>query len=99
MVYSAALSVIGEPSHFGGTLRQRCCQTSDPILLTTHQGLRIKRARSNERSGCWRVSSMTLFLVAIVVLAAGLLGTLVLLFRDAHRGTKGLKRFLLSNWK
>jgi hypothetical protein len=42
---------------------------------------------------------MTLFLVAIMVLAAGLLGTLFLLFRDAHRGTKGLKRFLLSNWK
>jgi hypothetical protein len=42
---------------------------------------------------------MTLFLVAIVVLAAGLLGTLSLLFRDAHRGTKGLKRSLLSNWK
>jgi hypothetical protein len=44
-------------------------------------------------------SSMTLFLAAIVVLAAGLLGTLFLLFRDAHRGTKGPKRFLLSNWK
>jgi hypothetical protein len=33
---------------------------------------------------------MTLFLVAILVLAAGLLGTLFLLFRDARRGTKGL---------
>ena len=43
--------------------------------------------------------SMTLFLAAIVVFAVGLLGTLFLLFRDAHRGTKGLKRFLLSNWK
>jgi hypothetical protein len=42
---------------------------------------------------------MTLFLVAIMVLAAGLLGTLFLLFRDEHRGTKGPKRFLLSNWK
>jgi len=42
---------------------------------------------------------MTLLLAAIVVLAAGLLGTLFLLFRDAHRGTKGPKRFLLSNWK
>jgi hypothetical protein len=42
---------------------------------------------------------MTLFLVAIMVLAAGLLGTLFLLFRDAHRGTKGPNRFLLSNWK
>jgi hypothetical protein len=42
---------------------------------------------------------MTLFLAAIVVLAAGLLSTLFLLFRDAHRGTKGPKRFLLSNWK
>jgi hypothetical protein len=42
---------------------------------------------------------MPLFLVAIMVFAAGLLGTLFLLFRDAHRGTKGPKRFLLSNWK
>jgi hypothetical protein len=42
---------------------------------------------------------MILFLAAVVVLAAGLLGTLFLLFRDAHQGTKGLKRFLLSNWK
>jgi hypothetical protein len=42
---------------------------------------------------------MTLFLAAIVVLAAGVLGTLFLLFRDAHRGTKKLKRLLQSNWK
>ena len=42
---------------------------------------------------------MTLFLAAIVVLAAGLLGTLFLLFRDAHQGTKAPKRSLLSNWK
>jgi hypothetical protein len=43
---------------------------------------------------------MTLFLVAILVCAAGLLGTLFLLFHDAPRGTtKALKRFLVSNWK
>ena len=32
----------GQPSHFGGTLRQRCCETSDPVRLTTHQGLAHK---------------------------------------------------------
>jgi hypothetical protein len=53
---------------------------------------------ANDHAAC-AFPSMTLFLVAIVVLAAGLLGTLSLLFRDAHRGTKGLKRSLLSNWK
>jgi hypothetical protein len=42
---------------------------------------------------------MTLFRAAIVEVAAGLLGTLFLLFRDAHLGTKGLKHSLLSNWK
>jgi hypothetical protein len=42
---------------------------------------------------------MTLFLVAIVVVASGLLGTLVVLMRDAPlQGTKP-RRFLLSNWK
>jgi hypothetical protein len=42
---------------------------------------------------------MTLFLVAIVVVASGLLGTLVVLMRHAPpQGTKP-KRFLLSNWK
>ena len=43
MVHSACcFSVMGQPSHFGGTLRQRCCETSDPVLLTTHQGLAHK---------------------------------------------------------
>ena len=91
---------MGQPSNFGGTLRQRCCETSDPILLTTHRALRIKRTgqlTNDHAAGAF--PSMTLFLAAIVVLAAGLLGTLFLLFCDAHRGTKGLKRFLLSNWK
>ena len=53
---------------------------------------------ANDHAAC-AFPSMTLFLVAILVLAAGLLGTLLLLFRDAHRGTKGLKHSLLSNWK
>ena len=53
----AGFSVMGQPTSFGGTLRQRCCETSDPILLTTHQGLAHKACRSvNERSRCWRVS-------------------------------------------
>ena len=43
--------------------------------------------------------SMTLFLVATVVIASGLLGALVVLMRDAPpQGTKP-KRFLVSNWK
>ena len=43
--------------------------------------------------------SLTLFLVAIVVVASGLFGTLVALMRNAPpQGTKP-KRFLLSNWK
>jgi hypothetical protein len=65
------------------------------------RALRIKRTRgrlANDHPPC-AFPSMTLFLVAIMVLAAGLLGTLFLLFRDAHRGTKGPNRFLLSNWK
>ena len=38
MVYSVCcFSVMGQPSNFGGTLRQCCCETSDPILLTTHR--------------------------------------------------------------
>jgi hypothetical protein len=42
---------------------------------------------------------MTQFLVAIVVVAPGLLGTLVVLMRDAlPQGTKP-KRFSLTNWK
>ena len=42
---------------------------------------------------------MTPFLVALVVVASGLLGTLVVLMRHAPpQGTKP-KRFLLSNWK
>jgi tryptophan-rich sensory protein len=43
--------------------------------------------------------SMSLFVVTIVAFAAGLLGTLYLLFRDAQQGTKAPKRSLLSNWK
>jgi hypothetical protein len=42
---------------------------------------------------------VTLFLVAIVVVASGLLGALFLLARDAPQGAKVVKRFLLSNWK
>ena len=57
----------------------------------------LGRLANDQAAGAF--SSMTLFLAAIVVLAAGLRGTLFLLFRDAHRGTKGPKRFLLSNWK
>jgi hypothetical protein len=41
---------------------------------------------------------MTQFLVAIVVVAPGLLGTLVLMRDALPQGTKP-KRFSLSNWK
>lgn len=44
-----------------------------------------------------RFQSMSLFLVTVVAFAAGLLGTLYLLFRDARQGTKAPKRSLL--WK
>jgi hypothetical protein len=39
------------------------------------------------------------FMLIGVAFAAGLLGTLYLLFRDARQGTKAPKRSLLSNWK
>ena len=81
-------------------MHPRCCETLNPVLLTAHQGLAQKRTgqlTNDHAAGAF--PSMTLFLVAIVVLAAGLLGALFLLFRDAHRGTKGPKRSLLSNWK
>jgi hypothetical protein len=43
MVHSACcFSVTGNRPTFGGTLRQRCCETSDPVRLTTHQGLAHK---------------------------------------------------------
>jgi hypothetical protein len=42
---------------------------------------------------------VTLFLVAIVVVASRLLGALFLLARDPLQGAKVVKRFLLSNWK
>ena len=51
--------------NFGGTLRQRCCETSDPILLTTHRALRIKRTgqlTNDHAAGAF--PSMTLFLAA-----------------------------------
>jgi hypothetical protein len=54
----------GQPSHFGGTLRQRCCETSDParlsdpVRLTRTRTVRTtKRNKSaSERSRFWRVS-------------------------------------------
>jgi hypothetical protein len=101
MVHSACcFSVMGQSSHFGGTLRQRCCETYDPVMVTTHQGLAHKllgRLANDQAAGAF--PSMSLFLVTVVAFAAGLLGTLYLLFRDAQQGTKAPKRSLLSNWK
>ena len=101
MVHSACcFSVMGQPSHFGGTLRQRCCETYDPFLWTMRQGPAHKvlgRLANDQAAGAF--PSMSLFLVTVVVFAAGLLGTLYVLFREAQQGTKALKRSSLSNWK
>ena len=96
----------GQPSHFGGTLRLtplrdfRSCEISRPA----DNGPRPCAPQSvlgplanNHTAGAF--PSMTLFLAAIVVLAAGLLGTLFLLFRDAHRGTKDSNVLLAIGWK
>jgi hypothetical protein len=92
----------GRPSHFGGTLCLTLLRDFDPARADN--GPRPCAPQSilgplanDHAAGAF--PSMTLFLAAMVVLAAGLLGTLFLPFRDAHRGTKELNRFWLSNWK
>jgi hypothetical protein len=95
MVHSACcFSVTGQPSHFVNA----AAKLPIPVLLTVLRIDSVLGRLANDHAAC-AFPSMTLFLVAILVLAAGLLGTLFLLFRDAHRGTKGLKHSLLSNWK
>ena len=96
MVHSACcFSVTGQPSHFGSSTLLRNFR-SRPADGLAHYSV-LGRLANDHAAGAF--PSMTLFRAAIVEVAAGLLGTLFLLFRDAHLGTKGLKHSLLSNWK
>jgi hypothetical protein len=72
-------------------------KAGDLYIFRGRRGDLVKILSNDQAAGAF--PSMSLFLVTVVAFAAGLLGTLYLLFRDAQQGTKAPKRSLLSNWK